>query len=92
MAKNNVAQSGQLHKKNTSFGEQILLRGVNVLDKFAQGIANKLVGRAPEEDLLWFARLIELRTIQSDYFFEKYMVVGVSDDTLSAALTKSDSR
>ena len=28
---------------------------------------------------------MELRTIQSDYFFEKYMVVGVSDDTLTDA-------
>ena len=58
------------------------------MDKFASGIVNKLVGRAPEEDLLWFARLMEVRTIQSDFFFEKYMVVGLSDDTLSAAQVK----
>ena len=76
MPKHSVAQSGQVHKKNTSFGD--IIHGVKVL-------ANKLVGRLPEEDLLWFARLMEVRTIQSDFFFEKYMVVGLSDDSLSEA-------
>lgn len=38
-----------------------------------------------EEDLTWFARLMELNTIQSDFFFEKYLVVGISDETLSNA-------
>ena len=45
-------------------------------DKFLGGIG-------AEEDLLWFARLMETRTIQSDYYFEKYIVVGLSDETLS---------
>ena len=46
----------------------------------------------PEEDLTWFARLMELKTIQSDFFFEKYIVVGISDDTLKAEQAKTDFR
>ena len=60
---------------------------MNKLGKFGHEtveFANKLVGRAPEEDLLWFARLMENRTIQSDFYFEKYIVVGLADETLSA--------
>ena len=45
-----------------------------------------------EENLLWFSQLIELKTIQSDFFFEKYIVVGIKDETLAAAQAKSDFR
>ena len=45
-----------------------------------------------EEDVSWFSHLIQQKTIQSDFFFEKYLVVGISDDTLSAAQAKNDFR
>jgi len=44
----------------------------------------------PEENLIWFADLLKLKTISSDFFFEKYMVVGIADETLSAAQAKSE--
>ena len=42
---------------------------------------------------MWFAHLLELRSIQSDFFFEKYMVVGVADeDILREAQAKGEFR
>lgn len=60
----------------------------NHFNKWGNQFINMI--RPEDEDLLWFARLMELKTIQSEYFFEKYMVVGLSEETLSAALVKSD--
>ena len=65
--------------KESSLGQRV----VSHLGKLGKVVHDKLIGRV-EEDLLWFARLMENRTIQSDYYFEKYMVVGLSDETLSA--------
>lgn len=45
----------------------------------------------PAENLTWFAHLLELRRIQSDFFYEKYMVVGLSDEILREHIaTKGD--
>ena len=49
-----------------------------------QGVKKMFNPQFPEEDMTWFARLMELKTIQSDFFFEKYIVVGISDETLQA--------
>ena len=58
---------------------------------FANLMTKKLMSQ-PEEDLRWFQPLIQVRNIQSDFFFEKYMVVGVSEETLQAAQDKSEFR
>ena len=66
------------------------MRGVNHLGKVMH---EKLMGgRCLEEDLRWFAKFMETRTIASDYYFEKYIVVGLSDETLSAEQAKHDFR
>ena len=67
--------SGQYHTKKSSIGGRIMDTGKKLINKFFP----------QEEDLTWFARLMELNTIQSDFFFEKYLVVGISDETLSNA-------
>lgn len=82
-----VQKVGNNYVKESSLGQRV----VSHLGKLGKVVHDKLIGRA-EEDLLWFARLIENRTIQSDYYFEKYMVVGLSDETLSAEQAKHDFR
>ena len=66
------------------------MSGVNHLGKVMHD--KFLGGRGTEEDLLWFAKLMETRTIASDYYFEKYIVVGLSDETLSTEQAKHDFR
>ena len=66
------------------------MSGVNHLGKVMHD--KFLGGRGAEEDLLWFAKLMETRTIASDYYFEKYIVVGLSDETLSTEQAKHDFR
>lgn len=36
-----------------------------------------------DEDLLWFYNLIQLKTIESNFYFQKYLVAGISDETLA---------
>ena len=55
---------------------------------FAGGIidninrAKKSFREQTREDLTWFSRQIEAQSIQSDTFFEKYLVVGCPIDSL----------
>lgn len=81
-----VAHSGKLFKRDTSFGEQFV-RGAG---KMFKGLANQIISRLPEEDLLWFARLMEQKSIQSENYFEKYMVVGISDETIRTEQAKGE--
>ena len=57
------------------------------IDNFVSGALNFFRGQKQEENLLWFAHLLELRTIQSEFFFEKYFVVGLSDEHLMESIT-----
>lgn len=43
-----------------------------------------------DEDLLWFYNLIQLKTIESNFYFQKYLVAGISDETLALEVAKVD--